>query len=605
VIAPPARHAGVESRIRVCHVMSADLWAGAEVQLATLMSYLAGRGELELSAVLMNDGRLARELRRAGVRVEIVDERHNHAGRIVNFLADFLRRHRVDIVHTHRYKDTLLGFLAARLAEVPHAIRTLHGLPEPVNGVGAVKYGVLNALDRFAMRHFADAVIAVSRNTADALARRGHKTSAIQCIHNGVDTQSLTTRRGRGDVRRELQVGPETLLVGTAGRLVPVKAHDDLIRAIPLILQRRPDARFLIAGDGPLDADLKLLARELGVESKVMFPGDRDDVHDLIAAMDVFALPSLSEGTPMALLEAMALGTPVVATSVGGVPEVISHPVNGLLVPPQNPQALADACLDLDANRERALTMAAHARRTIEESFSRDANGRGVMNVYRAVSAATAARTRTEPGPSQPSTMDLCRALAGGLVRYVRARCHRASVVALQRQRMRKLRRNPARLTSALRSARRILIVCHGNIIRSPFAARLAAQALERHGRVSVMSAGLGAVPGCPPHPTAALIATARSVDLSDHAASPLDPATVAASDVIFVMDVPQLIALRERFPEAASRTFLLACLSTDTPLEIGDPVDGDESRFRLCFDDISSAVRPIVRTLCGADGVQ
>jgi glycosyltransferase involved in cell wall biosynthesis/protein-tyrosine-phosphatase len=585
--------------------MSADLWAGAEVQLATLMSYLAGRGELELSAVLMNDGRLADELKRAAVPVAIVDERRNHAARIVTFLAQFLASHRVDVVHTHRYKDTLLGIPAARLAGVPHVIRTLHGLPEPMKGIGAAKYGLLNTLDRLAMRHFADAVIAVSRSTADALARRGHKASAIQCIHNGVDTGSLRATRSRDDVRRELHAGPETLLVGTAGRLVSVKAHGDLIRAIPVILRQRPAARFAIVGDGPLDRDLRRLAADLGVDAKVTFAGARDDVHDLIAAMDVFALPSLSEGIPMALLEAMALGTPVVATSVGGVPEVISHQVNGLLVPARSPRDLAAACLDLGADRERAIAIARRARGTVDQHFSHDANGRAVMNVYRALGAASGLRKGTEARAVPPSTAELCTALAGGFIRYLRDRCQRGVALALQRQRMRHLRQNPARLTSALRSARRILIVCYGNIIRSPFAARLVAQTLDRQGRVSVMSAGLGAVPGRPPHPTAVLIATARSVDISDHAASPLDPATVAASDVIFVMDVPQLIAMRERFPDAASRTFLLTCLSTDAPLEIGDPVDGDESRFHVCFDDISTAVRPIVRTLCSAEGIQ
>lgn len=142
-------------------------------------------------------------------------------------------------------------------------------------------------------------------------------------------------------------------------------------------------------------------------------------------------------------------------------------------------------------------------------------------------------------------------------------------------------------------------MVCHGNIIRSPFAARLVAQALGDHGRVSISSAGLAAISGKPPHPTAVLTATTHRVDLRNHTASPVRAETVARHDVIFVMDVPQLMVMRKRFPEARAKTFLLTCLASDAPLEIRDPVDGDELRFQVCFDHISRAVHPLVRTLC------
>ena len=153
---------------------------------------------------------------------------------------------------------------------------------------------------------------------------------------------------------------------------------------------------------------------------------------------------------------------------------------------------------------------------------------------------------------------------------------------------------------AALRSAQRLLIVCQGNIIRSPFAARLVQRALHSQGRISVVSAGLAAVAGRPPHPTAAHIATAHSVDLSGHAASPIDAEAVRASDIIFVMDIAQLVAMQDRYPWARGRTFLLTSLAADAPLEIADPVDGDEVRFQVCFDHISTAVRPIVHTLGG-----
>jgi protein-tyrosine-phosphatase len=163
------------------------------------------------------------------------------------------------------------------------------------------------------------------------------------------------------------------------------------------------------------------------------------------------------------------------------------------------------------------------------------------------------------------------------------------------------IRRKPGALVTTLRSAARVLIVCHGNIIRSPFAAALVARYVANGGAVSISSAGLAAVPGKPPHPTALQLAAARGVDLSAHAASRLDANVVAESDAIFVMDVPQLLLMRQRFPEARAKTFLLACLASDTPLEIRDPYGGDEARFQACFAHISSAVQPLVHAIASA----
>jgi len=147
--------------------------------------------------------------------------------------------------------------------------------------------------------------------------------------------------------------------------------------------------------------------------------------------------------------------------------------------------------------------------------------------------------------------------------------------------------------------------MCHGNIIRSPFATQLLRRALVGRAPVAVMSAGLGAVPGTPAHPTALRAASARSVDLSSHHASAALADRVAASDVIFVMDVPQIVAMRERFPDASGKTFLLTCLAPELPLEIEDPVNRGEAAYHACYEHISRAVRPIIRTLAATPASQ
>ncbi len=189
-------------------------------------------------------------------------------------------------------------------------------------------------------------------------------------------------------------------------------------------------------------------------------------------------------------------------------------------------------------------------------------------------------------------------ALAVGFARKVVEYAARSTRLAIARRHLHRLRRHPAAVIAALRTGRHILVVCHGNIIRSPFAAFLIAQALGEQASVSIASAGLEAMPGRPPHPTALRKAASRRIDLSAHSASRVESAVVARSDVIFVMDVPQLLMLRQRFPEARAKTFLLSSLAPETPLEIRDPVDGNESVFEACFDHITRAVGPVIGAL-------
>lgn len=551
--------------------------------------------------VLFNEGRLADELRVLGIDVVVLDEQKLSAVDILIRLTRLLRERDIDIVHTHRYKDTILGTIAAKWTGVPYLVRTIHGLVEPLSGWNRAKFSTYEALDKLTLWCAANRIIAVSKQMAETLKASGYRASSVMCIHNGVDLSRLRPRKSREQIRKELGLTPRTLLVGTAGRLAPVKAHDSLLRAATLILREEPHARFLIVGDGPLREELVALADNLGVRRECLFPGARPDVHDLIWAMDIFVLPSLSEGIPMALLEAMALGRPVVATAVGGVPEIVTHSSNGLLVKPGDEQALATACLDLAFDRTRAQSIGASARETIEEAFSHETTGRTVVDTYRDVVSAPA--TRASARPYNMDTWTLCRELARGLVAYGWRRIGYPIETRIERRRMNRIRRNPGVLTAALRSAQRVLIVCHGNIIRSPFAARLVAQAVASRARVSISSAGLAAVPGKPAHSTALQIATARGVDLSDHGASPLTAEVVAASDAIFVMEADHLITIRKRFPEARAKTFLLTCLAADTPLEIQDPYAGDEARFQACFDHICRAVDPIVRALSNTPG--
>ena len=161
-----------------------------------------------------------------------------------------------------------------------------------------------------------------------------------------------------------------------------------------------------------------------------------------------------------------------------------------------------------------------------------------------------------------------------------------------------KIRRNPAALIAAARSARHVLVVCHGNIIRSAFAERLLRRALGPGSHTAISSAGLYAIPGNPAHQNAVLTARSRSIELSGHAASPLTRERVAASDLILVMDMWQVVELVRRFPDARQKTVLFACLAPALPLEVEDPVNGDRRVFEACFDHIARAAVPLVQAM-------
>jgi glycosyltransferase involved in cell wall biosynthesis/protein-tyrosine-phosphatase len=575
--------------LRVCQIATGDVWAGVETQLATAASDLVRRPEVELSAVVFNDGRLARELRAHGVPLIVLDESAHGALSLLRSLVRFFRAQHIDVVHTHGYKESVLGTLAARLAGVPHVIRTVHGLTEPLRGLARARMWVYQTVDRAVMGAFGDLVIAVSGRMVESLVDSGYRRAAIMRIYNGVDLRKVRPTRSSDEVRRELGIGRDALLIGTAGRLTAIKGHHYLLRAARFILDRQPNARFLIVGGGPLKDDLAATAARLELEDVCLFTGTREDVHDLIAAMDIFVLPSLDEGTPMSILEAMALQRPIVATAVGGLPEIISHGTTGLLVPARADRALAQACLELAGDREHARALGLRAGRVVEERFSHVANGAALVQTYQRVA------------DSRPRGL-LRR--AGERLREVSRQARRRLSHPFETLRTLRLRRDPRTLVSRLRGARRVLIVCHGNIIRSPFACRLAAQRLNGHP-VTIVSAGLGADADKPPHDTAVLLADEHGVSLGTHRAAPLTSLSVSASDVIFVMELAHLAEMRRRFPQAAAKTFLLSALAPETPLEIDDPYGRDRSVFEACFDQISRAVGPIARELAAGCAVR
>lgn len=368
-------------RVHVCHVAMGDLWAGAEVQLAALVAELVARPELELSVVLFHEGRLATEIRRLGVPVTIFPESELSAIGILRKLVAFCRAHRIDVLHTHKYKDNLFGVIASRLCGIPHVVRTMHGLSEPFQGWQALRMRVYSALDNLAIRYGVERVVAVSEQIQETLAQQFGRERGVR-IHNGVRIEGVVATRSPAEVREQLGIPLDWPLIGTVGRLTPVKGHRHLLAAAQLLLQECSHLGVVVVGDGPLMDSLKGEAERLGIARHVYFVGHRDDTYDFMRAMDVFVLPSLHEGIPMVLLEAMALARPVVASRVGGIPEVVQEASQGILIPAEDPAAIAEACRRLLDDRPLADRYGQLAHQRVEQEFSSTLMGRNVWALY-------------------------------------------------------------------------------------------------------------------------------------------------------------------------------------------------------------------------------
>lgn len=278
-------------------------------------------------------------------------------------LVRFLREHRIQIVHTHSSKAGMLGRLAAAWAGVPVVFHTVHGWPFHDYQPALVR-GIFIWLERLAARH-TTRLIAVSHPTRQKGLQYGiGRPQQYQDIFPGSDLSLFKpgNRRVRAAVRREFGFPQEALLVGMVACLKPQKAPLDFVRAAGLIAQALPPARFLMVGDGQLRPAVEKKIAALGLGDKIKLAGWRKDVPRLMQGFDLFALSSLWEGLPCVLAQAFAAGLPVVATDVEGAREIIAPGRTGLLVPPADPAALAQACIKLLQNPAQRQRMARAAR---------------------------------------------------------------------------------------------------------------------------------------------------------------------------------------------------------------------------------------------------
>jgi glycosyltransferase involved in cell wall biosynthesis len=372
---------GTDQKMRVCHIISGDLWAGAEVQMFTLVNALKVYPELEISAVVLNESALAKKLREIGVEVTVIEESSHSFLQTRSILIEKLKD-RVDILHTHRYKENILGALLKNKIGARCLIRTVHGVTEHVRMAKLPKHLIVSALDRYFTTRYFDLVLTVSDDIRNKFSKF-IEPDKLLTLHNFIDVANLKPTKAPMSIRDEFGIESDAIVIGSAGRMMPVKAYDVFLDMAEIILRDRGDVKFILAGDGPLRSALQDSAKKKGIDKNVIFPGFRDDIADVLNCFDIFVISSHHEGIPMVLLEAMALRKAIVATAVGGINEIIEDRVSGLQVQAGDSSMLARSCIELmtDAALKESLGDGAYER--VCNEFSVESQREKMLAVYK------------------------------------------------------------------------------------------------------------------------------------------------------------------------------------------------------------------------------
>jgi glycosyltransferase involved in cell wall biosynthesis len=362
-------------RTRVLHIVP-DLGVGGLPRVVETLCLTVDPERFESSALCLEFvGALGEGLRTRGFRVDL-NPGARHPDRLAPFkIARYLLQNRFDVVHTHNTQAFIEGLPGAILARVPNRVHTDHARLYP----DSAKY----ILSERILSNFATHIVAVSDHTSSDLQRYQRiPAHRIITIPNGVDGKMFTRPVDTADVRRRLGLSVSGPILGIVSRLVEQKGIIYLLRAMVSLVSLFPDLHLVIAGEGDLEQSLRASASELGLEGHAHFLGVRRDTPELLNAVDIFMLPSVWEGLPMTVLEAMAASRPIIASEVGGVSAAVKHKVNGLLIAPGDPAAIVEAVSSLLRDRDRMSAYGAAGSRIFQERFSAEAMTRAYETLY-------------------------------------------------------------------------------------------------------------------------------------------------------------------------------------------------------------------------------
>jgi glycosyltransferase involved in cell wall biosynthesis len=367
-----------EIPITVLHIASGDLWAGAEVQLFTLANALKKNTNTVVHIILLNHGRLEKELIDCGFEVSVFDETKYNGFQILRKLINVIKKVQPDVIHSHRSKENILGSIASLLSGRIPTMRTTHGAPEQKTSWLHISKQVLLFLDWFIGRFLQKKIIAVTDDLAGIL-QKSFPASKIKVIQNGINTESIIA-----SVETKAE-NNSPFRIGIAGRLVAVKRVDIFIKSAKELMNTHPKLHisFHIFGDGPLLNDLIKLNTKLQTTQIVNFEGHCDNMPQKLQQLDAIVMTSDHEGLPMILLEAMALQVPVIAHAVGGIPNLLKQGKCGSLVKEHNSLGYSTAIAQVVQESKYRKTIKTNALHHIKAHYSAEKNAEAYYTQYK------------------------------------------------------------------------------------------------------------------------------------------------------------------------------------------------------------------------------
>lgn len=354
-------------RINELHLIPDLDIGGAQRMVLTLVKELDKEKYNVKVCYWLGEGELKDEIEKAGIEVIDLKVKNGSLLGVIFKLIKLIKKNKIKLIHTHLFDADLCGFLATRWAKVPIMVITIQSIFFLKKKKHALRYKIMSL--------FVDRFLPVSDSLAQHFISWARiNPNKVTTVHNGIDLSEFNRPKDTNrlnELRKSLGIPVATPVLGTVARLEPRKGHRYLLEAVAQINKDYPNLRVLLVGDGELKSDLRNLAKELNISSNVIFAGFQKNIPKILSLLDLFLLPSIEEGLSFAILEAMALGLPVIATNVGGTPELVQNGETGLLVPAKSSSALASAIARLLGDKEYATALGEAGKRRAAQFSSR------------------------------------------------------------------------------------------------------------------------------------------------------------------------------------------------------------------------------------------
>jgi len=373
--------------IEVVHIISGDLWAGAEVQVFHTLCDLKNESTYRFSVILFNNDVLAEKLQTNGINSVILNEEDNNGLVLLWKLILLIRQIRPAIVHVHAYKEHIIGKFACILANVKTKfVRTFHGTSEAPKGlpfIKGLKSNIVHKIEKYLMQNCN--IIAVSKDLEEFISSN-YPNAFVTQIYNGMPVYDEKVAFSNSKItRKEYDIDDKTLWIGCVARLEEIKNIEMLIEAGKELQKSYVNFRISIFGEGPLKSSLERKIVENNLQELIKLEGFVQQILPILEALDVFVLCSLHEGLPMSILEAMAVGTPVICTSVGGMKEIVTDNYSGLMVPSNNASALSHKINMLQKNRTVKRQLIINAKNEIKQKFNIENTNKKLLQLYQTI----------------------------------------------------------------------------------------------------------------------------------------------------------------------------------------------------------------------------